>query len=177
MEVNLECQASIEFGQERNLEQSDERNWKRDTMHMCSKYKEKTHLHYVDIHMKCVFMCVWERQRERENSIGECGQTQETRGCLHGVERLVDRFSRLRTPLGLVVRRLSADRDRETGCIPNATLYSAAMSERTGMCSPLTTDGFPFSPSVSPPSPSPDTPLLLSIFHFARCFASHSPSI
>lgn len=57
----------------------------------------------------------------------------------YGVERSVGRFSRLRTPLGLVMRRLSVDRDRETGCIPSATLYSAAMSDRTGMCSPLTT--------------------------------------
>lgn len=86
-------------------------------------------------------------------------------------ERSVGRFSRLRTPLGLVMRRLSADRDRGTGCIPNATLYSAAMSDRTGMCSPLTTMGpsllspcLSFSLSVSP----------WSFLCFARCFASAS---
>jgi len=60
----------------------------------------------------------------------------------------IDRFSRLRTPLGLVMRWLSADRDRETGCIPNATLYSAATSDQTGMCLPLST----MRPSPPPPA-------------------------
>jgi hypothetical protein len=65
----------------------------------------------------------------------------------------IDRFSRLRTPLGLVMRWLSADRDRETGCIPNATLYSAATSDQTGMCLPLSTMR-PSPPPARPPPPA-----------------------
>jgi len=118
-----------------------------------------------------------ERRRETEKAESregrrarECGQTQRADKRLLAssvVERSVGRFSRLRTPLGLVMRRLSGDRDRGTGCIPNATLYSAAMSDRTGMCSPLTHDGsLLFSlryPSHRPPPP-PTPPLRISRF-------------
>lgn len=46
---------------------------------------------------------------------GLLASRQVERGCLGG-------FTRLRTPLGLVMRRLSADCDRETGCIPQCHL-------------------------------------------------------
>ena len=63
-----------------------------------------------------------ERKRERETHTcmhtvdkGLLASRQVERGCLGG-------FTRLRTPLGLVMRRLSADCDRETGCIPQCHL-------------------------------------------------------
>lgn len=118
-------------------------------------------------------LCTYSK-RERERGTVEWGNAarhnRQEAPCI-GVEWSVGRFSRLRTPLGLVMRRLSADRDRGTGCIPNATLYSAAMSDRTGMCSPLTTMGLLFSslPPVSPSSPR-ISPCLFP------CFASAAPA-
>ena len=84
------------------------------------------------------------------------------------------RFTRLRTPLGLVMRRLSADCDRETAAAavsPNATLFSVAMSDPTGVCSSLTTMA---SLSLSPcPSIHPFT---YSVYLFVSLSLSHSLS-
>lgn len=81
---------------------------------------EETHSRAVYVHIRTKVA-----ERERESTRRECGQTQRTRERLPArvpsllplgrrVERSVGGFSvRLRTPLGLVMRRLSADRDRE----------------------------------------------------------------
>jgi hypothetical protein len=102
IETSVECRLSTESIRERNLGRARAQEKE--------KYKEKRHIHVVYIFIQSERERTRERERKRErDSMRECGQTQRTRGLLASSrERSVGRFSRLRTPLGLVMRRLSA---------------------------------------------------------------------
>lgn len=93
----------------------------------------------------------------------------------HEVERLLGRFTRLRTPLGLVMRQLSADCDRETGCIPQCHLVLSGYVGSDRRVLIAYHDGFSLSPSVST-YPSIYLPLRLALCLSSVALALPSPA-